>query len=66
MTAVLYLLAAIGVVSIAVTLARALARPRVHAGPRRRWVAPDDDPDFLRQLGERTRHDDDQDGGSAP
>lgn len=64
MTTLLYLLAAIGLVSIAVPLWRALATPRVGAGARRRSVAPDDDPDFLRQLGKQNRRDDDQDGGS--
>jgi hypothetical protein len=65
MTALLYVLAAVGVVSIAIPLWRALTAPRIGAGARRPSVAPDDDPDFLRQLGERTRGDDDSDGGSS-
>ncbi|HWE91299.1 MAG TPA: hypothetical protein VG317_17695 [Pseudonocardiaceae bacterium] len=65
MTALLYLLAAIGVVSIAIPVWRALASPRVGAGARRRSVGPDDDPDFLRELDEQTKRDDGSDGGPA-
>jgi hypothetical protein len=49
----LYLLAAVGVVTIAALLWRALNPDRVGVGARRQVVAPDDDPDFLRHLGER-------------
>lgn len=58
----LYLLAAIGVVTIAALLWRALNPDRVGVGARRQVVAPDDDPDFLRHLGERNRRPDDGDG----
>jgi hypothetical protein len=55
----LYLLAAIGVVTIAALLWRALNPDhRVGVGARRQVVAPDDDPDFLRHLGERNRRPD--------
>ncbi|HEX3590654.1 MAG TPA: hypothetical protein VHV74_13570 [Pseudonocardiaceae bacterium] len=57
----LYLLAAIGVVTIAALLWRALNPDRVGVGARRQVVAPDDDPDFLRHLGERNRRTDDGD-----
>ena len=57
----LYLLAAIGIVTIAVLLWRAFAPTRVEVGARPRPVAPDDDPDFLRSLGERNRRPDTDD-----
>ena len=57
----LYLLAAIGVVPIAALLWRALTPDRVSVGARRQVVAPDDDPDFLRHLGERNRRPDGED-----
>ncbi len=53
----LYLLAAIGAIAVVVLLWRAfVARPESVA-PRRapRSIAPDDDPDFLRRLGENKR-----------
>lgn len=53
----LYLLAAVGVVTIAALLWRALNPDRVGVGARRQ-VAPDDDPDFLRRLGEQNRRPD--------
>lgn len=56
----LYVLAAVGVVAIAALLWRALNPDRVGVGARR-TVAPDDDPDFLRHLGERNRRPDDGD-----
>jgi hypothetical protein len=42
-------------------LAWKYAATRKTAGPqlRARFVGPDDDPDFLRELGRRTRRDDD-------
>jgi len=58
----LYLFAAIGIVAIAVLLWRAFAPARVHAGTTRpRSIAPDDDPDFLRSLGEQNRRPDNDD-----
>ena len=57
----LYLLAAIGAISVVVLLWRAFAANPTHVGgrgvtrPSRRSgpVAPDDDPEFLRSLNER-------------
>ncbi len=62
----LYLLAAIGVVTVAVLLWRALSPDRVGVGARRRIVAPDDDPDFLRRLGEQNNRPDEGDGPERP
>ncbi|APU12570.1 hypothetical protein UA75_02420 [Actinoalloteichus sp. GBA129-24] len=75
MAPVLYLLAAIGVLSVAVLLWRAFASERVgvsrprQSGP----VAPDDDPDFLRRLDQqqwedrmRKQRGSDQDEGNPP
>ena len=59
----LYVLALIGAVAVIVLLWRAfVARPESVAPRRSRSVAPDDDPDFLRRLGEnkRRRPDDDE------
>jgi hypothetical protein len=56
----LYLLAAVGVVTIAALLWRALNPDRVGVGARKQVVAPDDDPDFLRRLGERNRPPDEE------
>jgi len=53
-----YLLAAIGALTIAVLLWRAFGPERVGVPSRRPPVAPDDDPEFLRQLGEQHRKDD--------
>lgn len=55
-----YLLAAVAAVAIAVLLWRLFAAERVGVpGEQRRQpprpVAPDDDPDFLRKLGEQQR-----------
>jgi hypothetical protein len=56
----LYVLAAIGAIAVIVLLWRAfVARPANVAPRRRQSVAPDDDPDFLRRLGEQKRPDDD-------
>lgn len=58
-----YLLAAIGVATIAVLLWRTLGGQRVGVPSERPPVAPDDDPDFLRKLGEQQRkkkHDEEQ------
>jgi hypothetical protein len=60
----LYLFAAIGVVTIAVLLWRMLGDNKVASTtPRTHSVAPDDDPEFLRKLGEENRR---QDGDSGP
>ncbi|GAA1334411.1 hypothetical protein J7S33_17780 [Saccharothrix algeriensis] len=50
----LYVLALIGALTIAVLLWRAFGPDRVDA-PSRRVVAPDDDPEFLRKLGEQSK-----------
>jgi hypothetical protein len=50
----LYLLAAIGAIAVAVLLWRAfVARPATVAPRRPRSLAPDDDPEFLRRLNEK-------------
>jgi hypothetical protein len=51
----LYLLAAIGALTIAVVLWRAFGPQRVGVSSQRGSVGPDDDPDFLRKLGEQQR-----------
>ncbi|MEU5691489.1 hypothetical protein [Actinosynnema sp. NPDC020468] len=51
----LYLLAVIGALTIAVLLWRAFGPDRVETAPSRRIVAPDDDPEFLRKLGEQSK-----------
>ncbi|GAA1280222.1 hypothetical protein [Saccharothrix xinjiangensis] len=51
----LYLLAVIGALTIAVLLWRAFGPDRVDTAPSRRFVAPDDNPDFLRELGEQRK-----------
>jgi hypothetical protein len=51
----IYLLAAIGALTIAVLLWRAFGAERVGVSSRQTPVAPDDDPDFLRKLGEQQR-----------
>jgi hypothetical protein len=53
-----YLLAVVGVVTVAALLWRVLNPDRVGVGARRQVVAPDDDPDFLRRLGEQNRRSD--------
>ncbi|SNR69687.1 hypothetical protein SAMN06265360_11514 [Haloechinothrix alba] len=60
-----YLLAAVGVITIAVLLWRVLSSERGDTTPTHKAapVAPDDDPDFLRKLSEeqrRKRRDDEQ------
>jgi hypothetical protein len=58
----LYLLAAIGAIAVVVLLWRAfVARPASVAPRRRQTTAPDDDPEFLRRLGENKRRPDDDD-----
>jgi hypothetical protein len=54
-----YVLALFGLVIVAVLIWRALSPSRVGAGARRRSIAPDDDPDFLRRLGEQIKRPDD-------
>jgi hypothetical protein len=49
----LYLLAVVGALTIAVLLWRAFGPERVGVPQRRSSVAPDDDPEFLRTLGEQ-------------
>ncbi|MEJ2858432.1 MULTISPECIES: hypothetical protein [unclassified Saccharothrix] len=51
----LYVLALIGALTIAVLLWRAFGPDRVDSAPSRRVIAPDDDPEFLRKLGEQTK-----------
>jgi hypothetical protein len=51
----IYLLAVVGALTIAVLLWRAFGAERVAVPSRQRRLAPDDDPDFLRQLGEQQR-----------
>lgn len=53
-----YLLALIGALVVAVLLWRAFGPERVGVSSRRTPVAPDDDPDFLRKLGEQQRRSD--------
>ncbi|ACU40507.1 hypothetical protein KCV87_22435 [Actinosynnema pretiosum subsp. pretiosum] len=49
----LYVLALIGALTIAVLLWRAFGSARPESVATRRFVAPDDDPEFLRKLGEQ-------------
>ncbi|MPZ64798.1 MAG: hypothetical protein GEU83_04530 [Pseudonocardiaceae bacterium] len=56
MIAVLYVLAIIGAVTMVLLLWKAFG-PERGAGPDERALAPDDDPDFLRELGRRQRPD---------
>lgn len=60
----LYLLAAIGAVTIAVLLWRALGADRVGVSSRQAPVAPDDDPEFLRRLAEEQKKNKDEDPGA--
>lgn len=57
----IYLLAFVGALTIAVLLWRAFGPERVGVSSRRTPVAPDDDPDFLRKLGEEKRRPEDDD-----
>lgn len=62
----LYVLAAVGVVTVAVLLWRAFVTPAADPPTARRpsTIAPDDDPDFLRSLNKRgKRPDQDPDAG---
>lgn len=49
----IYLLALIGAVTVAVVLWTVLGGKGPTSPPRPRTIAPDDDPDFLRRLNER-------------
>ncbi|GAB2760891.1 hypothetical protein [Amycolatopsis magusensis] len=51
----LYLLAAIGALTVAVVLWRTFGAPRPGVPSSQPRVAPDDDPDFLRGLSEQHR-----------
>lgn len=57
----IFVLALVAAVAVLVGLWRLLGPQRDAADPtlRTRVLAPDDDPDFLRELGERTRRPDD-------
>lgn len=60
----LYVVAVLVAVAVAVTLWKLLG-PQHNSGggvrPERPMVAPDDDPDFLRELDKRSRQQDDDD-----
>lgn len=56
----LYVLATIGAVTVALLLWRAFGPERT-AGPREPVLGPEDDPEFLRELGRRQRPDSDSD-----
>jgi hypothetical protein len=56
----LYLLATIGVLVVALVVWRSMAPAKVGAGARR-TLGPDDDPDFLRGLADQVRRRDDDD-----
>jgi hypothetical protein len=56
----IYLLAVIGALTIAVLLWRAFGPERVGVASRQSPIAPDDDPDFLKKLGEQQRRPDDE------
>lgn len=51
----IYALAAIGALTIAVLLWRAFAPEQIGVSARRAPIAPDDDPEFLRKLSEQQR-----------
>ena len=55
-----YLLAVIGAIAVLVLLWRAFVARPASVAPRRRGPAPDDDPEFLRDL-DRKRHRPDDD-----
>jgi hypothetical protein len=64
-----YVLAAVGALTVVVLLWRAFGAQTAELGPRRRSapIAPDDDPDFLRGLSERNQRpeEDDKSQGSS-
>jgi hypothetical protein len=51
----LYVLAAIGALTVFMLLWKAFGPGKLETAPRGRVLAPDDDPDFLRKLGEQTK-----------
>ncbi|GAB3294052.1 hypothetical protein [Parasphingorhabdus pacifica] len=57
----IYILAAIGALSVAVLMWRAFGPERTagedNGGQRKKMVAPDDDPEFLRKIAEQQRKD---------
>ncbi|WP_147455296.1 hypothetical protein [Saccharothrix australiensis] len=53
--AMLYVFALIGALTIAVLLWRAFGPDRIDTAAGRRVIAPDDDPEFLRKLGEQSK-----------
>jgi hypothetical protein len=61
----LFVFAAVGVITVAVLLWRAFGVPTEETAPRsgggtRRMSAPDDDPEFLRSLDKRNREEGDR------
>ncbi|HET9141010.1 hypothetical protein [Actinophytocola sp.] len=60
-----YLLALIGAIAVLVLLWRAFVARPASVAPRRRSVAPDDDPEFLRDLERKRRRPDEDDGGAG-
>jgi len=56
----LYLLAAVGALTIAFILWRAFGPERTGVPTSRPTLAPDDDPDFLRRLNEQQRKDEEE------
>jgi len=57
----IYLLAAVGVLTIAVVLWRVFGSDRIGATSTRTVIAPDDDPEFLKKLGEQKPKNKDED-----
>jgi hypothetical protein len=57
---VIYLLAAIGALTVAVLVWRAFAPQHAEFTPGRKVIAPDDDPEFLRKLDEKRRQGNDE------
>ncbi|MEU0877926.1 hypothetical protein ABZ345_04960 [Lentzea sp. NPDC005914] len=53
----IYLLAVIGALTVAVLVWRAFAPQHSEYTPGRKVIAPDDDPEFLRKLDERRKRD---------
>lgn len=56
-----YLLAAVGAITIAVLMWKAFGPRAAEVTTNRTTIAPDDDPDFLRKLGEKHRKRPDED-----
>jgi hypothetical protein len=53
----IYLLAVIGALTVAVLVWRAFAPQHSEYTPGRKVIAPDDDPEFLRKLDEKRKRD---------